>query len=665
MSHFSSAFPIQKIPAGFPHRNNQEVNMKPSCIHRPLKTILTLALVVLPAIATASAQDIKLNVTYVCNGEHIYVENCNIRDTSDTSTCMVAHPDRPQHNGFMVDTYETRGALKKLLPTCTQPTAAEIAKEEAFQKKLQQNYDAAVAKANPQPPAPSPQQAAANQYNANPQMPAPPKNAEERALRRCVSSGRLASSCTGNSLLGAFGQMISQVLPGANKDPDPGPNMAGVFQGAGSWRLDFIDNGVLVNCSFLSPNQESYSLDFKTGKTLLIINTTPKPLVLTVHPDGTITGPGPVTINGVVAAGYVSGAAGTGATQKDQYGNLYDAAGNRVAGNANAGYTKFAPKTATCPALNLSSKGASVGIQTMQTDLLKTAFGGDKGPPTPVGIRMHGIFAASTGFSVQFFPESAILGCGPDAARAYPYTVEANGNSVVVKIAAPDRPLSLAFRPDGSLDPGSADPYQVHGRIVTGQDDNDDFTFAPMETTCSLGVLAPGKQIPMNGGVSAIHVASASAPAGAASGSGLSTPTAPLGNATLTIVPGLPAQPGAPNPFAGRPYVILRSSYADALAQGGVSVPPGTSPYLYVASVCTTRTPDCQKTLDAVKPAAASAIRADANGNGTLPGVPPGTYYLMISTRYNNQPYAWDHAINLRPGSNSITLNLSNATPIK
>ena len=71
-------------------------------------------------------------------------------------------------------------------------------------------------------------------------------------------------------------------------------------------------------------------------------------------------------------AGYVSGAAGTGATQQDQYGNLYDAAGNRVSGNANDGYTKFAPRTTTCPAINLSSKGAGVGIQTMQTDLLKT-----------------------------------------------------------------------------------------------------------------------------------------------------------------------------------------------------------------------------------------------------------------------------------------------------
>jgi hypothetical protein len=84
-----------------------------------------------------AAQEIKINVTYVCNGERIYAESCNIRDTSDTSTCMVAHPDRPQHNGFMVYTYETRGALKKLLPTCKQPSAQELAAADAFAKKQQ------------------------------------------------------------------------------------------------------------------------------------------------------------------------------------------------------------------------------------------------------------------------------------------------------------------------------------------------------------------------------------------------------------------------------------------------------------------------------------------------------------------------------------------------
>ncbi len=628
-----------------------------------IRLILKLGIATLLGIfatALAAAQDVKLNVTYVCSGERMYVESCNMRDTSDTSTCMVGHPDHVMPNGLMQYTTVTRGALKKLFPTCTQPSAKELAAAAAFQKKQQEIYDANVAKANPQV---NNQSNAASGGSFPQQQITPPKDAEERAMRRCVSSGRLPATCTGNSLLGAFGQMVGQVLPGADKAPAPGPTMAGVFQGAGNWRLDFIDGGVLVNCAGLSPNQESYKLDLKNGHATLTIDTTPKPLVLTLRADGTIVGPGPVVINGVVAAGYVSGAAGTGATQQDQYGNLYDAAGNRVAGNANAGYTKFAPRRATCPALSLSSKGAGVGVQTMQTDLLKTMFGGDKGPPTPPGIRMHGIFAASSGFSVEFYPESVILGCGPDAARAYPYNVVANGSGAVIKIDAPDHPLSLTFGPGGSLDPGGSGPYQVHGRIVTGQNDNDDFTFAPLEQTCNLAVLTPSKTIPSSGGSASTMTASAGTPAMVAGG-GLSSAAAPLGNATLSIVSGFPAQPGAPNPLAGRPYVLLRDSYANGLAKAGVSVPPGVSPYKYVGTACGTRTPDCQKSMDAIKAAAASAVRADANGGGTFPGVAPGTYYLMISTRYNNQNLVWGQAVQLKPGSNSVTLDLRNATPL-
>jgi hypothetical protein len=68
--------------------------------------------------------------------------------------------------------------------------------------------------------------------------------------------------------------------------------------------------------------------------------------------------------------------------------------------------------------------------------------------------------------------------------------------------------------------------------------------------------------------------------------------------------------------------------------------------------------------MDALKANAASAVRADANGSGTFPAVAAGTYYLMISTRYNNQGLAWQQAAQLKPGPNSIALNLQNATPI-
>jgi hypothetical protein len=68
--------------------------------------------------------------------------------------------------------------------------------------------------------------------------------------------------------------------------------------------------------------------------------------------------------------------------------------------------------------------------------------------------------------------------------------------------------------------------------------------------------------------------------------------------------------------------------------------------------------------MAAINASAASAVRADAGGNGTFPGVPPGTYYLMISARYNNQALVWGHAVQLKLGANSLTLNPGDATPI-
>jgi hypothetical protein len=432
-----------------------------------------------------------------------------------------------------------------------------------------------------------------------------------------------------------------------------------------------------VSCSFLSPDGNSYTLAFKNNRAVVTINTSPKPLVLTVRADGIIVGPGPVEIIGVVATGYDSGlrnasgmqiSASEAATSSQP---VYNENGQRVSGTVNLGHSNFSARRATCPAQNLSSKGAGVGIETMEKNVLSQAFGGETGPPTPPGVRMHGIFAASTGFSAQFFPESVILGCGPDAARTYPYTVIADGTKAIIKIDAQDHPLALAFRPDGSLDPGSSEPYQVHGRAITGQDDNGDFTFVPLEKTCDLAVLTPSHVIPSGGGSAPTTVATA-APAGSA-GTGtpaarsalpLSTPNAPTGNAILSVASGFPAQPGAPNPLAGRPYVLLRDSYVTSLTNGGVTLPAGMSPYKYVGTACATRTPNCQKSMDAIKAEAASAVRADFNGRGTFPGVPPGTYYLMISARYNNQSLTWSQAVQLAPGSNSITLDLHNATPL-
>lgn len=67
----------------------------------------------------------------------------------------------------------------------------------------------------------------------------------------------------------------------------------------------------------LSPNQQNYIVEFKNGRTQVVIDTTPKALVLTPTAEGNLVGPGPIEIDGVVPGGYMRG---TNATQQDSFG---------------------------------------------------------------------------------------------------------------------------------------------------------------------------------------------------------------------------------------------------------------------------------------------------------------------------------------------------------
>ena len=229
---------------------------------------------------------------------------------------MVAHPDHLTPTGLNSYTYVSRGALKKLLPTCQQPSAKQLAAAKAFQQKQQDLYNANVQKAEQQMKAPrrwqtSPADAAKSR---------PPKNAEERAMRRCVSSGRLPVQL--------HRQLAARHV---QRDALVRSAIARVQAALGrtrSWPASFRAPGLAARLhrrrrpgQLLLPLAQpgSYSLKFEANRTALIINTRPRPLDLTFHPDGTITGPGPVTIQGVVAGGYTPGTSTPGHTETQSY----------------------------------------------------------------------------------------------------------------------------------------------------------------------------------------------------------------------------------------------------------------------------------------------------------------------------------------------------------
>ncbi len=296
---------------------------------------------------------------------------------------------------------------------------------------------------------------------------------QTRAMRRCITAGRVMAVCVGNGLMGSLmpnvNAMLSSVAPGVVGKEVTGPQMAGVFAGSG-WRLEFTEATVALSCEDMIPDSHAYTISFAGNRAQLDIANVPKDVVLTF--DGnTLTGAGPEVVQGRVSQGV-------------RYGT------DPVTGKA-ADIYQYLRVTRNCakPVLNKSNSAGMVGAE---KNLLVGMFNdGDSGPATPAGLRMNGSYAASTGFSVEFFPESAILGCGPDAARAYPYTVVADGKQVEIKVNNANHPLALAIKTGNVLDPGSGS-YQVEGRRITGQDANGDYTFAPLNATCNLAQLSPG-----------------------------------------------------------------------------------------------------------------------------------------------------------------------------
>jgi hypothetical protein len=472
-------------------------------------------------------------------------------------------------------------------------------------------------------------------------------------MNRCVAAGREPAACSGSAadkslgkVAGALGGLLA---PGSAPivTSNNGPQMAGAFEGK-SWRLEFDeDGGVLLSCAGMNSDSHPYQVAFVNNRAVVTITSTPKPIVLTVTNDGLLSGPAPVAVDGSLSNG-----SHLGYDDQGKSATVYD----------------YVAVTRTCEQPLLTSKGVAPTKVSQLQNIAAGMLGGDRVTPPPAGLRMAGTYAVASGFSADFFPDSVMLGCGPDVARAYPYTVVADGSQIAVKVAAP-HPLTLVVKPNNTLDPGPGS-YLVEGRLITGKTNNGDLNYVPRNATCNLAVLAPGDIPNAAVGTTASAGSAPFAPnpatVSAARGGAppLSVPASPTGNAVLTILSGFPNVPGQPNPLGGQTYTLLRDDFATVVAKSGTAPPPGMTPFQAYALACGIGMPDCQKITDSLRGEGASSARSDATGKAVLPGVPPGSYFVMISVVYNNQPLFWNFKVDLKPGANTATLDARNAVPL-
>jgi hypothetical protein len=406
-----------------------------------------------------SAQTILTNVTYICSGEHIYFEYCD-KSEADSARCAIAHPDK-LYNGGVTYSYETKGNLRKLLPTCVQPTAEEIAREAAFQKRVKDQQDAAQKKNLD------------GMASAKSFAPPPPTQLEreQAEIRECIEAGRQPTTCMGETMSKSLQGMMAEVNPAmaktmANEHP-PGLYLTGVYKG-GNFTANFGQDGVSVSCRDLVPDGHSYTIQMNGNRAVVNIQAQPQPFSLTFRPDGTLVGPATVDLKGNIVVGH--------STQW------------KINSSNNVPYAEstpiLRPTTQRCEIGGL--QGSTSGPQTtvtMTMDLLDPG----SAKVIPSGLRVNGQYLGMGGFAIKFHTDAAVVHCGA-ASVAHDYRMVQQDNQLLLELKDAAHPIVLVYRSDGTL--AGAGPIQVNGRKIVGEKENGDLIFAPQSAACTMGVLS-------------------------------------------------------------------------------------------------------------------------------------------------------------------------------
>jgi hypothetical protein len=110
--------------------------------------------------------------------------------------------------------------------------------------------------------------------------------------------------------------------------------------------------------------------------------------------------------------------------------------------------------------------------------------------------------------------------------------------------------------------------------------------------------------------------------------------------------------------------ILLKESFNNIVRNSGIQIPAGTSAFHALQAECQKGPNECKQLLSAVAAYSAGSVKVDADGKATFPAVAAGTYYVYGAVQYNKQPLLFDLRIDLRPGTNSVTLGERNATPV-
>ena len=460
------------------------------------------------------AQDIKTGVTYVCNGERVIVTGCAIDDQSDPARCQVEYPDRPKRvtagGSFPIYKSTTRGELRKLLPTCTPPSAEEVKQHEDFERSIEEDQQKAVRE----------QQEFREAHQRQNQNTGGTTDPGTLAMRRCAAAGRDPMLCMNEVFSNGLRDMAGGSFNVNGKEVygkkfSAGLRMTGVYR-ENQLSLTFNEDHVLVGCGGAVYEAE-YSV--KRAGSRIVVTTTPdprrqsmgvKPFTLTMAPGGYLEGAG--TLEAIRERSTGPGAQTAQARRQylteEQVRNDYSSRLNEVHRDAGGNFyvdvkpgTMHSASLVSCQMRTVQPTGstgptyASQSVGLMTGSSTSAMFGGaptEKRPWPGPGLRMVGSYRGAGGLSLEFHEDSVIVGC-KDSFLSSSYAVRQSGDQLVVEID--NRPQRMAMRlgPDGSL--AGSGGVRVEGHAFVGDKQADaqrssgSSYFASAAASCSVGTL--------------------------------------------------------------------------------------------------------------------------------------------------------------------------------
>ncbi|HKO17830.1 MAG TPA: hypothetical protein VJU82_02985 [Acidobacteriaceae bacterium] len=495
------------------------------------------------------------------------------------------------------------------------------------------------------------------------------------AIRRCLELGGSTGSCMGGGFVGG---LIGMFTGGQGMESLTGPGPAGVVlsgsytQNGSPTSVAFSgDTGSIGSCGKLVPYDAIYTVS-KTATALKVtLPISPSPVTLTMRSDGSLLGPGAITLNGQIITGYHI-------VTTTRTGNC---APNCVTSTSTPIY---APATDRCtlgalkpppPAPPPSANGSGTspmggplgGILDTLTGAMTATMPGASLEPSPPGLRMKGKYG-SNGLQLDFAGDAVTLDCGAAHVKS-PYTVENAPSSLIVHVQNSGGPFDLVVSSDNTL--RGSGSTTVNGRLVSGINGTD-ITFTPRSETCEIATYTPQMGTRPTTTVAA-NASPAPAPAAPASpATAKATPatqsaaTASSGSMTLSITSSFPI---AKNPLAGAVVKLMTDRFDNVLRKAGAPLPAGATPGQALKAYVQSCPPPagCPAAAQQMKPYFVGTATFDNNGAATIhAAIPSGNYYVICSASGTTGALVWDMPVMLATGQkNSIQLTATNAELVK